>query len=91
MNKPAMDEWEDLCKRCGLCCFEKWIDHNGRVHPTTIPCRYLDIVDRTCKVYHKRFTVDEGCVKLTPEVVRSVNWLPEECAYVAYMRKSDPE
>ena len=57
------------------------------MHLTPIPCRYLDVVTRTCKVYHKRFEVDHRCVKLTPEVVRTVNWLPEDCAYVVYLRE----
>ena len=91
-----MTDWEGICKRCGLCCFEKWVEGDGTVHVTPIPCRYLDVVTRRCKVYHKRFEVDERCVKLTPEVVRSVNWLPEDCAYVVYLRergklKEEPE
>jgi uncharacterized protein len=84
-----MSDWEDICKRCGQCCFEKWVEEDGTVHVTPIPCRYLDVVSRTCKVYHKRFDLDRRCVKLTPEVVRSVNWLPEDCAYVVYLRNLD--
>ena len=74
-------DWEDICQRCGLCCFEKWIDERDRIITTSVPCRHLDIVTRECRVYHKRFAVGEGCVKLTPEVVATVNWLPELCAY----------
>jgi hypothetical protein len=86
---PEIDpeQWEALCRQCGQCCFEKVIDPHGRVHTTTIACRYLDVVTRRCKVYHKRFEVGENCVKLTPEVVRTADWLPEDCAYVQYMRK----
>ena len=73
--------WEDICQRCGLCCFEKWIDERDRIVTTDVPCRHLDIVTRECRVYYKRFEVGEGCVKLTPEVVATVNWLPELCAY----------
>lgn len=76
-----MDDWEDLCLRCGLCCFEKKIDQRGRIVTTRIPCRHLDIVTRECRVYHKRFDVGEGCIKLTPEVVAAATWLPELCAY----------
>ena len=76
-----MAEWEDLCNRCGQCCFEKWVEEDGTIHPTSIPCRFLDIVSRECKVYHKRLDVGEGCVKLTPEIVAGVQWLPEDCAY----------
>ena len=75
-------EWEDLCNRCGQCCFEKWVDNDGAIHPTSIPCRFLDIVTRECKVYQKRLDVGEGCVKLSREVVETVQWLPSDCAYV---------
>ena len=76
-----MDSWENTCKRCGLCCFEKAIDQRGRLQVTRVPCRHLDIVSRKCRVYHKRLEVGEGCVKLTPDIVRQVDWLPESCAY----------
>lgn len=76
-----MADWESVCKRCGLCCFEKSIDERGRVTVTTIACRHLDIVSRECRVYHKRLDVGEGCIKLTPEVVAQADWLPELCAY----------
>ncbi len=80
-------DWESLCRRCGECCFEKWIDEDGTIIPTGVPCRYLDVVSRQCTVYHKRFEVGEECVSLTPKVVRSVRWLPETCGYVAHLRK----
>jgi uncharacterized cysteine cluster protein YcgN (CxxCxxCC family) len=78
MNKIT---WENICRRCGECCFEKWIEEDDRIRFTRIPCRHLDIVTRECRVYHKRFDVGEGCIKLTPEVVRTSRWLPEGCAY----------
>ena len=80
-------DWEALCRRCGQCCFEKTVDRHGRVTTTLIACRHLDIIDRTCRVYNKRFSVGEGCLKLTPEVVRDAFWLPADCAYVDYVEK----
>jgi hypothetical protein len=80
-------EWEDLCRQCGQCCFEKWVDEDGTIHPTVIACRFLDIHSRQCRVYHKRFEVGEGCIKLTPKVVETVQWLPEDCAYVRNAKK----
>lgn len=76
-----MELWEETCRRCGLCCFEKTVDRNGRLHTTRVPCRHLDIISRECRVYHKRLEVGEGCVRLTPEIVRRADWLPESCAY----------
>ncbi len=83
--KPERD-WEKLCRQCGQCCFEKYVEEDGTIIPTRIPCRHLDIVTRHCRVYNKRFDVGEGCVKLTPEVVETVQWLPPDCGYVMAMR-----
>ncbi|MDO3379622.1 hypothetical protein [Geoalkalibacter halelectricus] len=80
------EQWENLCRRCGLCCFEKYIDGERVIH-TSIACRHLDIVTRDCRVYAKRFSVGEGCVQLTPAVVEQVRWLPAECAYVRHVKK----
>lgn len=82
-----MTNWEDICRRCGECCFEKWIDADGSVVTTKISCRYLDVVTRHCKVYSKRLEVGERCVNLTPELVRSVDWLPASCAYREFLLK----
>jgi len=76
-----LNDWEARCNRCGLCCFEKFIEPGGGIRVTSVACRFLDIVTRECKVYEKRLLVGEGCVKLTPEVVASIDWLPAECAY----------
>ncbi|HKL25437.1 MAG TPA: hypothetical protein VJ910_04365 [Desulfuromonadales bacterium] len=76
-----MTDWEAICRRCGLCCFEKSVDERGRVTTTAVACRHLDVISRQCRVYHKRLDVGEGCVKLTPEIVAQADWLPEVCAY----------
>jgi len=73
--------WEETCKRCGLCCFEKAVDRRGRWVTTRVPCRHLDIVSRECRVYSKRLEVGEGGVKLTPDLVAKADWLPEHCTY----------
>ena len=75
------DDWEGLCKRCGLCCFEKKIDAQGRIHETPVPCRHLDIHTRLCRVYAQRRQIEFDCVKLTPEKIAELKWLPESCAY----------
>ncbi len=73
-------EWEALCGRCGRCCFEsRWVDE-GWEH-TSIPCRYLDDFDRSCKVYGNRFQAQQECVRVTASVVLS-GMLPSDCTYV---------
>lgn len=83
-----MTDWEGICRRCGRCCFEKDLV-DGHVIETDIPCRYLDVVSRECKVYHKRFDVGEGCLQLDVDLVREAFWLPEACAYVDLVKAVD--
>jgi uncharacterized cysteine cluster protein YcgN (CxxCxxCC family) len=73
--------WEDLCKRCGLCCFEKIENERGTIFFTQTPCRYLDVVTRECKVYKRRFLINPECIKLTPTLVREIRWLHDDCGY----------
>lgn len=73
--------WEARCQQCGACCFEKLIDEDERIIHTRIPCRYLDIVTRRCRIYEHRFEIYPECVKLTPELVATLRWLPPECGY----------
>jgi len=75
------DRWESLCARCGLCCFEKIEDDSGTIFFTSRACRYLDISTRLCKVYERRFIINPECVALTPELVESLPWLHDDCAY----------
>jgi uncharacterized cysteine cluster protein YcgN (CxxCxxCC family) len=82
-----MDHWESICRQCGQCCFEKWIEADGSIITTRIACRYLDVVSRRCKVYPERLEVDEGCVYLTPELVAASDWLPDDCAYRVYLQQ----
>lgn len=79
--------WEARCLQCGSCCFEKFIDLDGSIIHTKIPCRYLDVVGRRCRIYARRFEIYPECVKLTPELLPTLNWLPPECGY----RQPPPE
>ncbi|HOP40781.1 MAG TPA: YcgN family cysteine cluster protein [Geobacteraceae bacterium] len=76
-----IDEWERLCDKCGLCCFEKIEDENGTIFFTSTPCRYLDIVTRECKIYPRRFEIYPECVQLTEKLVRELTWLHDDCGY----------
>lgn len=77
------EEWDALCNQCGRCCFEKIEDDHGAIFYTMTPCRYLDVVTRECLVYENRFAVNSECMKLTPELVESLKWLPRDCGYRA--------
>jgi hypothetical protein len=73
--------WENRCRRCGRCCYEK-IEYEGEIFYTDIPCEKLDPETRLCTVYAEREKVRPGCVVLTPEIIRR-GILPPDCPYVA--------
>ena len=79
-------QWEATCKCCGACCFEKKFDRQGNIHTTSTPCRFLDIHDRTCRIYQHRLEVEDDCIKLTPEIASDLSWLPETCAYRKFQK-----
>lgn len=76
-NTPA---WDSVCQRCGRCCFEK-IDFEGRIFYTDLPCEYLDLETKLCRVYAERKTKRPGCVRLTPARLKK-GFLPADCPYV---------
>lgn len=90
MKESDADRWEAICLKCGLCCFEKIEDDSGAIFFTATPCRYLDVVTRCCKVYERRFEINPECVKLTPDLVRTIAWLHDECGYRQTMRLAEP-
>ena len=75
-------EWESLCDGCGRCCLVKLEDEDtGEVHYTDIACRLFDAGSCRCSNYGQRRSKVKDCLKLTPEMVRSLSWLPPTCAY----------
>ncbi|MEW6351981.1 MAG: YkgJ family cysteine cluster protein [Thermodesulfobacteriota bacterium] len=79
------DEWESICTKCGRCCYEKVDLGGGEIVYTDEPCVHLDTETNLCKVYDRRHEVEPDCISLTEELVRSLGWLPEGCAYVEHV------
>jgi uncharacterized cysteine cluster protein YcgN (CxxCxxCC family) len=83
-------EWESLCDGCGRCCLVKLeeeapagkpVRKNPRVYFTDVGCRLLDTAACRCRDYENRDRHVADCVRLTPQVVAEVGWLPPTCAY----------
>ncbi len=89
MGEMTDDQWESICRKCGRCCYEKVDLGAGLIHYTDEPCVHLDTGTNMCKVYLNRHEVEPDCISLTEHLVRHIHWLPEECAYVEYVRHKD--
>ena len=91
VNKPitqmTTQEWESLCDGCGLCCQIRVRDiDTDEVALSNVACRYLCLNSHQCSDYANRFANVADCVKVTPENIYELDWLPHSCAYrlVAY-------
>jgi uncharacterized cysteine cluster protein YcgN (CxxCxxCC family) len=75
-------QWEALCDRCGRCCLLKIEDQDsGQLFYTNVVCRYYDNDSSCCTRYADRSRLVPDCIKVTPDVARTQNWLPDTCAY----------
>ena len=75
-------EWESLCDGCGRCCLVKLEDEDtGEFLYTDVACELLDCEACSCRDYENRQAKIPDCVRLTPESVGSLPWLPRTCAY----------
>ena len=82
LDQLSGPEWEALCDGCGKCCLHKAEDADtGRIYFTNIGCKLLDLDCARCKDYENRRDHVPDCVKLTPETVGDIIWLPQTCAY----------
>ena len=83
-------EWESLCDGCGRCCLIKLEDEDtGEIHHTDVGCTLLDGQSCRCRDYRQRQKRVPDCVRLTPEAVRTIPWLPETCAYRLVRERRD--
>ncbi len=82
LEEMTTEEWESLCDGCARCCLVKLEDEDsGKIHFTDLGCKLLDGKTCRCLDYRRRQRRVPDCVKLTPEAVRKLSWLPVTCAY----------
>ncbi|OYX75798.1 MAG: hypothetical protein B7Y95_00690 [Rhizobiales bacterium 32-66-11] len=75
-------EWESLCDGCGRCCLVKLEDEDsGDIAYTDVVCRLFETHSCHCSDYPNRQEQVSDCVRLTPEAVAELSWLPPTCAY----------
>jgi uncharacterized cysteine cluster protein YcgN (CxxCxxCC family) len=90
MRDMSRQEWESLCDGCGKCCVHKLEDEEtGEMLPTNVACRLLDRRTGRCKDYRNRKAHVPECVRLTPEKILDLDWLPSTCAYLLLAEGKD--
>jgi uncharacterized cysteine cluster protein YcgN (CxxCxxCC family) len=82
LEQMTDSEWESLCDGCGRCCLNKLEDEDtGEIYFTHVGCRLLDGQSCRCHDYENRSEQVPDCVRLTPQTVREITWLPPTCGY----------
>ena len=86
LKKPMLEmseqEWESLCDGCGLCCQVTEEDEDtGELTLTNTACSYLCLNSHSCKDYQNRQKNVDNCVKVTPQNISELYWLPRTCGY----------
>lgn len=82
LGELSASQWEALCDGCGKCCLHKLEDEDsGEVLYTRVHCGYLDEDSCQCSDYANRLRVVPECVRLTPDNIGALDWLPGTCAY----------
>ena len=82
LEQMTTPEWESVCDGCARCCLAKLeCEDTGRILYTEVGCRLLDDEGCRCIDYPNRSEQVPDCVRLTPEEVRTLGWLPPTCGY----------
>jgi uncharacterized cysteine cluster protein YcgN (CxxCxxCC family) len=82
LDQMSRAEWESVCDGCGKCCLHKLEDEDtGELLPTNVACKLLDRRSGRCTDYKRRKIFVPECVRLTPALLRELDWLPTTCAY----------
>lgn len=82
ITEMTPEEWESLCDGCGLCCQVRVQDEDtGELALSNVACRYLCLESHACKDYVNRQKNVADCVKVTPQNIHELTWLPHTCAY----------
>ena len=74
-------EWESLCDGCARCCVVKFQDGRGRLQPTALACRLLNLDTCRCRHYRQRHRRVPECLPLDAQSLPTYDWLPTTCAY----------
>jgi uncharacterized cysteine cluster protein YcgN (CxxCxxCC family) len=82
-----MKWWENLCRKCGICCLKKKFADGAWIINSNNPCEYFDVESNLCFVYENRFKMCRDCKKMTVFKALFADFLPDNCGYVDFFSK----
>ncbi|MCD7948585.1 MAG: hypothetical protein LUG13_09960 [Oscillospiraceae bacterium] len=79
--------WDDLCNRCGLCCYTRSVSDSGEVIiDLSSPCKFLNEETHLCSVFQNRFHEYHYCGSVNMYHALFNPAMPPNCAYVKTFR-----
>ena len=83
LDEMTPQEWESICDGCGLCCQIRVEDiDSGEIVLSNVSCRYLCHDSHQCLDYANRQQNVPDCVKVTPQNIHELTWLPHTLSLV---------
>ena len=70
---------EELCTKCGICCYLVLRDGRGGRFFTPFHCQFLNLDTKQCGCYEDRYTAFKACSNVGPATRQGV--LPTGCPY----------
>lgn len=80
LKKLSPQQWDKICKNCGLCCLAK-VEDDNRLYYSSYTCQHFDLKTKKCNCYRDRLT-NSNCQKLTMNHIIDGKLIPDNCAYV---------
>jgi len=85
--KKWRKNWDELCNKCGLCCYARSVSPFGKVTiDFNAPCEYFDTNTNLCRVFEKRFKKCDHCGSVNLFCALFNRSLPPDCAYYKTFR-----
>lgn len=82
LTDMSREQWESLCDHCAKCCLIKLEDEDdGTVYYTDVACDLLECETCSCSDYANREVRVPDCLRLTPDNLEALYWMPPSCSY----------
>ena len=84
LSQMSPEEWDTVCKQCGVCCLSKVRIYNAKVAYLKRCCDKFDLKTHKCSVYKSRLDGSK-CIKINMDVILNTDLLPASCGYIEYI------